>query len=214
VTERSIRVLVVEDNFYTRLGTVTVLRGRPEVEVVGEAVDGEGALALFGQLRPDVVFLDLRLPGIDGVRVAAALRAQSPDARVLVLTHYQGEEDIIQALRAGALGYLTKKASGDDLLAAIRAVHGGRRFVPPELLRSAAGREVRDELTRRERQVLELVAQGAPNREIAGALGISHRTVELYVSSILAKFGAGSRTEAVAMALRSGLIHGPDPGRT
>jgi DNA-binding NarL/FixJ family response regulator len=202
----TIRVLVAEENFYTRLGTVTFLRAQRGVDVIGEAVDGERALSLFRDLRPDVMLLELRLPGIDGARVAATLCAERPDARLLFLTSCRGDEDIFEALRAGALGYLTKEAAGEDLLAAIRAVHEGRRFLPAEIERSMARREGCEEFTRRERQVLALVADGASNREIAGSLGISARTVGLYVSSILSKLGAQSRTEAVAMAARRGLV--------
>ena len=127
-----------------------------------------------------------------------------------MLTHYQGDEDIFQALRAGALGYLTKEASGEELLAAIRAVNAGHRFLPAAIARSMASRDSFAELTRREREVLALLADGASNREIASSLGIAARTVAVYVTSILSKFGAESRTEAVAMAIRRGLIHTSD----
>jgi DNA-binding NarL/FixJ family response regulator len=201
-----IRVLIVEDNFYTRLGAVAFLRRQPGVRVVGQACGGEQALALLGKTRPDVVLVDLRMPGMDGVRLASLLSAGFPRVGILILTHYDGEDDISRALKAGAHGYLTKEASGEELLAAIRAVHGERHFLPPDIARRMSARPLELELTRREHQVLEQVAQGASNREIAHSLGISLRTTEVYVSSILAKLGARSRTEAVAISVRRGLL--------
>jgi DNA-binding NarL/FixJ family response regulator len=207
----SIRVLVVEDNFYTRLGTVAFLRDQPGVDVVGQAKDGDGALALFDQLRPDVTVMDLRMPGMDGVRLSASLRARFAGARILVLTHYQGDDDIYQALKAGACGYLTKEASGDDLLAGIRAVHDGRRYLPPEIVERMSSRRGLPDLTRREREVLEQVADGASNREIGQTLRISERTVAFYVGSILSKLGARSRTEAVSIATHRGILKASQP---
>jgi two-component system NarL family response regulator len=199
-------VLVVEDNFYTRLGTVAFLERQVDIEVVGQVADGRAALAAFAELRPDVVVVDLRMPGMDGVQVVAALIARDSDARMLVLTHYVGEEDVFQALKAGARGYLTKESSGDELLAALRAVHAGERFLPSEILACISNRENLPELTRREQQVLIEIADGASNRETAAALGISERTVGVYVSSILSKLGARSRTEAISLAARRGLL--------
>jgi two-component system NarL family response regulator len=202
----TIRVLVVEDNFYTRFGTVAYLATEQDMEVVGEAGDGEQALALFQDKRPDVTIVDLRMPRMDGVQLTAALCAREPDARILVLTNYVGDEDIFQALKAGARGYLTKESSGQELLSAIRALHAGDRFLPPGIVERISERRGQQELTRRERQVLEQIAEGASNREAAEHLGIGERTVGLYVSSILSKLGARSRTEAVAIANRRGLL--------
>ena len=202
-----IRVLVVEDNFYTRLGAVAFLRAQTDIDTVVEAADGDRALVLFAELQPDVVVVvDLRMPGMDGLELITSLRARWPNPRILVLTHYQGDEDIAQALKAGARGYLTKEASGDELLAAIRAVHGGGSFLPPPIAARLTEREREAPLTRRERQVLEQVAEGASNQEIGRTLGITTRTVEVYVSSILTKFGARSRTEAVAIGVRRGVV--------
>jgi DNA-binding NarL/FixJ family response regulator len=201
-----VRVLVAEDNFFTRLGTVAFLREQPEIEVVGAAPDGERALALFQELRPDVAVIDLRMPRLDGVGLAAAICARAAGARILVLTNHAGEEDILQALKAGARGYLTKQSSGEELLAAITALHAGKRFFPPEIAARMSQGQALQPLTRRERQVLERVAEGASNKEVALALGIAEGTTGLFVSSILGKLGARSRTEAVSIALRRGIL--------
>jgi two-component system, NarL family, response regulator len=205
-SEAVIRVMVAEDNFYTRAGTVSFLSDQVGIAPVGEATDGESALALFEQLRPDVLVADLRMPRMGGIELTSRLCARSPEARVLVLTHHQGDEEIFQALKAGARGYLTKESPGEELLAAIRAVHAGRRFVPPEILAKLRSRDGLPRLTQREREVLGRVAEGASNREVGAALQISERTVGVYVSSILSKLGACSRTEAVSIASRRGLL--------
>ena len=203
-----IRVLVAEDNFYTRVGTVAFLSEQPGIVVVGEATDGESALALFEQHRPDVLVADLRMPRLNGVELTAKLCTRFPDARILVLTHHQGDEDIFQALKAGARGYLTKESPGAQLVTAIRAVHAGEKFLPLEIVEQIRSRQGVQPLTQREREVLELVADGASNREVADRLGIAERTVGLYVSSILSKLGARSRTEAASIAVRRGLLPG------
>jgi two-component system NarL family response regulator len=206
-----IRLLVVEDNFYTRHGTVAFLREQPGFVVAAEAATGERALALFEAARPDVVIVDLRMPDMDGIELTRALRARAPEVRILVLTHYQGDEDIAQALKAGARGYLTKESSGEELLAAVRAVHAGQAYLPPEIQERMSSRRGQQELTRRERELLEHIADGASNREAAEALGITERTAGLYVSRILSKLGARSRTEAASIAVRRGLLRSPRP---
>jgi DNA-binding NarL/FixJ family response regulator len=202
-----IRVLIVEDNFYTRFGTQAFLRAQPGIEVAGEAANGQQALALFDQLRPDVVVVDLRMPEMDGVLLTASLCRRSPDVRVLVLTHYQGDEDIAAALRAGARGYLTKEAPGSELVRAVHTLHAGARYLPPEIVSRLTSRDTFPSVTRRERQVLQQIAEGASNRDISRALTLSERTVGVYVSRILSKLDAQSRTEAVAIAFRRGIVH-------
>jgi len=201
-----IRVLVVEDNFYSRHGTVAFLREQPGIQVVGEACDGEAALKLFGESESDVVIVDLRMPHMNGVELARALIARAPQVRILVLTQYRGDEDIAQALNAGARGYLTKESSGEELASAIRALHAGQRFLPPEIVESMSVRQQQPELTPRERELLQKIADGASNREAAAALGITERTAGLYVSRILSKLGARSRTEAASIGARRGLV--------
>jgi DNA-binding NarL/FixJ family response regulator len=212
MTDEVIRVLIAEDNFFTRLGTVAFLRLQPGIEVVGAATNGERALVLFEELHPDVVVVDLRMPGMDGVTLSASLRGRDPRVAVLVLTNYAGDEDIFQALKAGARGYLTKESSGEVLVTAIRTVHAGRQFLPPEIQEQMSVRRGLPQLTRREREVLELVADGASNREVSVTLGISERTVGLFMSSILGKLGARGRTEAASIALRRGLLPSRRPG--
>ncbi len=206
MSNERIRVLLAETNFYTRLGTLVFLSSQPGIAVVGEAPDGRRALALFDALAPDVTVLDVNLRLLDGVQVTAAIGNRNPDAAVLVLSSHPGEEEIARALKAGARGYLSKHGSGDELLLAIQAVHGGARYLPPEIRERMSGYAELPALTPRERQVLEQVADGASNRDTAAALGISQRTVGLYVSSILDKLGAQSRTEAVSIATHRGII--------
>jgi DNA-binding NarL/FixJ family response regulator len=206
---RRIRVLLAEDNFFTRFGTGAFLREQEDIDLVGAAPDGERALQLWQQLLPDVLVADLRMPGLDGVQLTATLCKDHPEAAVLVLTNYAGDEDIFQALKAGARGYLTKESSGEQLLAGIRTLFAGKRFIPTEIDQQLRQRRGQQPLTRRERQVLAEVAHGASNREVSATLGISEGTVGLFVSSILNKLGASSRTEATAIALRRGLLPPP-----
>lgn len=201
-----VRVLVVEDNELTRVGIVTLLGTDPRLEVVGQAVDGVEAVKLHRTLRPDVVLMDLKMPGFDGIAATAHLVQETPPARVLVLTHYEGDEDIFRALRAGAQGYVTKNLRGGELVAAILAVARGERHVPPEIARRLEQRQGQPELTLRERQVLRLLDEGRTNREIGEALGLAEKTVAVHVGHVLGKLGARSRTEAAAVARRRGLL--------
>jgi two-component system NarL family response regulator len=207
VTDRPlIRVLVAEDNALMRLGIVTMLRTQPDIDVVGEAPDGARAIALARQLRPDVLLLDLKMPTLDGVQVIANLCGASPEARILVLTHYDAEEDIFRAVRAGARGYLTKDAQGEQIVEAIRTVHAGGRYLPAEIAGRLAERMSQPSLSPRELQVLEHVARGLTNREIARELSLTEKTAGAYVGNVLAKLGASTRTEAVAIGRERGLL--------
>lgn len=203
------RVLVVDDSSVTRLGVVTLIDSQPDMSVVGEAEDGTAALARFRELRPDLVVVDLRMPGLSGVDVTAAICTLDPAARVLVLTSYDGEENIFQALKAGALGYLTKEAPGREILNALRTIATGTRYLPPGIAHQLAERMLHPSLSPRELQVLREIAQGQSNKEIAQSLGISLKTTAMFVASILDKLDVKSRTEAVAVALKRGIITPP-----
>jgi len=202
----AIRVLVVDDHPVVRRGLHSMLDGESGISVVGLASSGKEGLQLAEKLNPDVVLLDLRMPDMSGVEVIAALRAGRPDSKILVLTNYQLDEDIFNALDAGALGYLLKSASQEEVLEALRAVSQGKRRVPPELAIRLAERLGRSSLSARELEVLQLVVQGHTNKEIAQSLFISDITARNHVISVLSKLGAKDRTEAATIAIRRGLV--------
>lgn len=204
--EVKLRVLVVDDNQLTRLGIRGLLETQDGIEIVGEAEDGSQALALYRQTQPDAVICDLRMPHFDGVRTIELLRKEPLAARVLVLTNFDGEDDVFAAVQAGALGFLTKEARGTEILAALHAVAAGQKVIPPVLADRLANRQQRPSLTVRERDVLTFIFRGHSNREIALAMKLADKTIEMYVSSLLAKLEAKSRTEAVSIALARGLI--------
>ena len=185
----------------------SVLAGHSQIAVVGEAPDGEKGIELYRTLQPDVVLLDLRLPRISGFDVITQLRSEARPARIVILSNYHGSEDIYRAIRAGAKGYLTKDASGEDLISAIQAVHRDLRYLPRLALDRLAERMPTVELTPRESQVLLCITQGRSNREIGEQLGIAEKTVRIHVSSVLEKMGARDRTQATIYALQRGLVH-------
>ena len=203
----SITVLLVEDHFLARIALRSVLAGHVQICVVGEAADGEQGLLLYRTLRPDVMLLDLRLPGTSGFEVLRRLRHEFPDARVVVLSNYQGSEDVYRAVRSGAAGYLTKDASGQELIDAITTVHRDLRYLPRIALDLLAERTSATDLTPRESEVLTCITQGRSNKEIAEQLHISEKTVRIHVSAVLEKMGARDRTQATIFALQRGLVH-------
>jgi NarL family two-component system response regulator LiaR len=211
VSAAPIRVLIADDHPIVRDGLALILATAADIEVVGEAADGEEALRLVERLHPDVLVLDLAMPGVDGVEAIRRLRANGSGAGILVFTAYDTDDRILAALRAGAAGYLLKGAPREDVFAAIRTVAAGGSLLPPvvatRLLRHVRGDEPEPEdLTPRQREVLRLLAQGQQNKEIAAALGISERTAKFHVEAVLRRLGAGNRTEAAAIATRRGLL--------
>jgi two-component system NarL family response regulator len=201
-----LRVLVVEDNLLTRLGTASLLSTDPALQVVDLADSAEKGLAAYRRNLPDVVLVDVRMPGMDGIELTRLLVREQPPARVLVLTHYDGEDVIVRALRAGALGYLTKDTTGDELFRAVRSVAAGERYLPAMLAERIAEHEKAPALSPREQQILAFIFEGKTNKEIASAIGRSDRTIGMFVVRLYAKLGVSSRTEAVAVALRRGLL--------
>lgn len=201
-----IRVLCVDDHPVVRSGLAAMLAIEPDFAPADLAADGEEARALAAARRPDVMLLDLRLRGEDGVDLAADMRRLAPAAKIIMMTSYSGDEPVHRALAAGALGYLLKDSLHRELLAAIRAVLDGRRYVQAEVARQLAEAGPRVVLTARERDVLALLAEGLRNKEIAARLGVGEATARSHVEAILAKFGARERTAAVAQAARRGFL--------
>ncbi|MGW3558398.1 response regulator [Streptomyces sp. NPDC000963] len=219
-----IRVLVVDDQFLIRAGLVGLLKAAPGTEVVGEAVDGEEAVALAGQLRPDVILMDVRMPGGNGIDATARILAEAPDPapRVLILTTFDLDEYVYGALRVGASGFLLKDSGPERLLAAVTAVAGGDHLFAPSVTRRLveafahraapaeepvrAGAPELDALTGREREVLQLTGKGLSNRQIAGELHISEATVKTHLNRAMGKLGLASRAQAVVVAYESGLV--------
>jgi two-component system NarL family response regulator len=205
-SEEPIRVVVADDHEVVREGLVSIIERQPDMTVVAEAATGQQAISAARESRPDVVLMDLRMPVVGGVEATERICRESASARVVVLTTYDGDEDIYRALRAGARAYLLKDVRREELLATIRAVHAGRRHIPPEIAARLAERVASEELTARELDVLRLVARGKSNKEIARALATTEGTIKGYVNSILGKLGVSNRTEAAINARGRGLI--------
>jgi len=206
-----IRVLVVDDHPIVRQGLVGVLSDEDDLEVVGQASSGREAVALVARVRPDVVLLDLEMDDLDGVEAIPQLRAAHPSVEVLVFTAYDTDERVLGAVRAGARGYLLKGASAEDIARGIRTVAAGGSYLEPRvankvLAEMASGGHRANALSAREREVLRLVAEGLPTKQIANALSISERTVKFHVNSIFHKLGAENRAQAVAVAAQRGLL--------
>ena len=210
--ERTIRVLIVDDHGMVRKGLVSFLKNKADLEVIGEARDGKEAIALCEQLQPDIVLMDLIMPELGGVAATHAIHKSWPEIQVLALTSFQDRELVQDALQAGAISYLLKNISGDDLADAIRAAFAGRPTLSPEAVQSLIRRDETDylgrDLTRREREVLGLMAKGLNNPEIAGKMFISRATVKVHVSNILSKLGVSNRAEAISLAIKHKLVSG------
>lgn len=206
VPERAIRVFSVDDHPLLREGIAAVLGVQQGLELVGTASSGHEAIEKFRQLRPDVTLMDLKMPDMSGIEVIRALKAEFPAARFIVVTTFPGDVQALQALRAGASGYLLKSSLGEELVDAIRAVHAGKRCIPPEIAADIGEHAAEDALTEREISVLRRVGTGQSNKQIAIALGITETTVKAHLHSILSKLNASDRTHAVTIALRRGIV--------
>ncbi|MGH9591372.1 MAG: response regulator [Terracidiphilus sp.] len=204
--KETIRVLVVEDHNVVRQGLVALLKVTEGLDVVGEAADGVEAIAQFRTHQPDITLIDLRLPRLGGVDAISLIRKDWPHARFIVLTTYDGDEDIYRALKAGAKAYLLKGMTSEELMAAIRAVHAGKSHIPPAIAERLAERMGTEELTPRESDVLEQIVQGRSNKEIASELEISEATVKTHINSLLSKLGVTDRTQAATAAIRRGIV--------
>jgi DNA-binding NarL/FixJ family response regulator len=202
-----IRVLVVDDHPIMRIGIAAIIEATPDMTTVAQAGSGEEAVELFEKYLPDITLMDLRLPGMSGVEAIRTVIARHRDAKFVVLTTSEGDEDIHQALQAGARSYIIKGMPHDALVSALRRVHTGGRFLPPPVSRALFSRIPNSELSAREREVLSLIVKGKSNKEIATDLGITESTVKCHVSVILMRLNVSDRTQAVVSALQRGLIH-------
>jgi DNA-binding NarL/FixJ family response regulator len=202
-----IRVLCVDDHPLVRKGIASILANEADITLVGEADNGRDAVRLFRELRPDVVLMDLRMREFDGIETTRAIHGEFPDARIVALTSYDGDQDIYRALEAGVRGYLLKETAYADVVHAIRTVHAGKRMMPPEVAERLSEHFPKIALTLRETEVLELVAKGLGNKEIADQIGTASGTVKMHVQNILDKLGAADRTHAVTLAIRRGILH-------
>ncbi len=201
-----IRILAVDDHAIFRGGVVALVSGESDMSLAGEASNGREAIQRFRELRPDVTLMDLQMPEMNGVDATIAILAEFPDARIIVLTTYMGDVQILRALKAGARGYLLKNLLNKELLDTIRSVHAGKKSLSPEVSYQVAEHSTDEKLTAGEIDVLRLIAGGNANKEIAAQLAISEETVKSRVRSILAKLGANDRTHAAIIGLKRGII--------
>lgn len=203
---RPLRIILADDHFIVRSGLVALIDSEPDMKVVAQATDGAQAIEAYARHRPDVLLLDLRMPVVGGNQVIESIRRDFPEAHILVLTAYNGDEDIHRALSSGACGYLLKSSTGDDLIPAIRQVAAGGRWIPRDVASRLAVRRDYGSLTQREIEVLREIARGRANKEIAGHLAITENTVKDHLKNILAKLQVAARTEAVTVAVQRGII--------
>src|SRR5262245_15550712 len=202
-----IRILIADDHFVVRMGLTAVINAQPDARVIAEAGNGRQAVDLFREHKPDITLMDLRMPIMSGLEATKAIRDEFPDARIIVLSTYDGDEDIYRALEAGAWSYLFKDALKDDLHTAIHEVRSGRRYIPRAVAARLAERLPLSDLTPRETEVLKLIVKGLSNSEIAKTLAISIGTVKIHVNNILSKLGVNDRTQAATTALHRGIVH-------
>ncbi|MFL6212287.1 MAG: response regulator [Blastocatellia bacterium] len=205
--DKPLRIMIADDHFVVRMGLAAVVNTQPDMSVIAEATTGKQAIEVYREHRPDVVLMDVRMPEMNGIDAIVAIRKDYPDARFIVLTTYDGDEDIYRALQAGARAYLLKDMLRDELVETIRAIYAGQRRIPAEVANRLAERMNRTELTARELEVLKLIVQGKSNKIIASDLSISEGTVKIHVNNILSKLGVSDRTHAATFALQRGIIH-------
>ena len=203
---KTIRVLSADDHPLLREGIATLINSQPDMKLIAEAANGQEAIQQFNQHRPDVTLMDLRLPDISGIDAVIAIRSQHPEARIIMLTTFEGDVEIQRALEAGARGYLLKSMPPKDMLEAIRQVHAGKKRIPAEIASHLAEHMGDESLTEREIEVLRAIAEGNRNRDIATQLFISEETVKVHIKHIMEKLNASDRTQAVAIGVRRGII--------
>jgi DNA-binding NarL/FixJ family response regulator len=206
-TEPPVRILCADDHPLVRKGIASILNNEPDMHLVGEASNGREAVEKFRELHPDVVLMDLRMPEMDGIEATRQIRRDVPDAKIIALTSYDGDQDIYRAIEAGVRGYILKEMVHTKVIQAIRTVQAGKRLMPPEVAERLSEYFPQVALTPREVEVLNLVARGMANKEIAHQLGTASGTVKMHVQNILAKLGASDRTHAVTIALERGILH-------
>ena len=204
---RPIRILIAEDHLIARVGVGAIVNAQPDMTVIAEATNGQQAVALYREHRPDVVLMDMRMPVMTGFNAVNAIRSEFPGARIVALSTYGGDEDIHRAFLAGVQAYLTKDVLHDELIQAIRAVHTGQKYLPAPIAAALAAQLPRPDLSSRELEVLNLIVQGLSNKQIAYALGIAEHTVKNHVKSILSKLDVDDRTQAATAAIQRGIIH-------
>ncbi len=201
-----IRILAVDDHALVRRGIAALVNAECDMKLIAEATNGQDAIEKFRLHRPDVTLMDLQMPALNGIEAIIGIRSEFPNARIIVLTTYTGDVQVLRALKAGARGYILKGHVHRELLDTIRAVHAGQKRIPPEVAAELAEHAVEDDLTSREIDVLRRIADGNANKEIAAQLSIAEETVKSHVTNILAKLGANDRTHAVTIALKRGII--------
>jgi DNA-binding NarL/FixJ family response regulator len=207
MAENTLRVMCVDDHPLVRKGVAAILANEPDMELVAEASDGQEAVEKYRQLHPDVVLMDLRMPNMDGTEATRAIRSEDPEALIIALTSYDGDQDIYRALEAGVRGYILKEMVHSEVVKAIRTVQAGKRLMPPEVAERLSEYFPQVALTPREVEVLSLVARGMANKEIAHKLGTANGTIKMHVQNILEKLGASDRTHAVTIAIERGILH-------
>jgi two-component system NarL family response regulator len=202
-----LRVMIVEDHFVVRAGLSAIINTQTDMTTVAEARNGYEAIDMYREHQPDVVLMDLRIPLLSGTEAIAVIVKEFPRAKIIVLSTFGGDEDIFQALQAGARAYFLKDVKGHDLISAIRSVNAGQRLLPPQIAARLAERIPRSELSPRELEILRLIAKGSSNKDVANALEISEGTVRVHASNIFAKLGCNDRAQAVSEAFQRGIIH-------